>query len=124
MKRKIVILGVVVLLFLGPFILETYYIHHAVLTLMYIILTSSLRTIYISGQMSLGHAAFMAIGAYTSAMLAKHLGWTPWCTIPIGGVAAMVAGILIGFPFSRLRAIYFSMAVSYTHLTLPTKRIV
>jgi branched-chain amino acid transport system permease protein len=102
--------GVILFLFLCPFILESYYIHVAVLVFVYVMLTSSLRTVYISGQMSLGHAAFMAIGAYVSAMLAKRLGWTPWCTIPMGGLAAMVAGILIGFPFSRLRAIYFSMA--------------
>jgi branched-chain amino acid transport system permease protein len=114
MKRKGVgilgILGVVALLCLGPLILNTYFVHLAVLVFMYIILTSSLRTVYISGQMSLGHAAFMAIGAYTSAMLAKHLGWSPWCTMPLGAVAAMICGMLIGFPFSRLRAIYFSMA--------------
>jgi branched-chain amino acid transport system permease protein len=108
--RTFSIIGSIILLFLAPLFLETYYIHLAALVFVYIILTSSLRTIYISGQMSLGHAASMGIGAYTSAILAIHLGWTPWCTIPMGGLAAMVSGILIGFPFSRLRAIYFSMA--------------
>lgn len=102
--------GLIILLFLGPLFMGTYHIHLAMLVLMYIILTSSLRTIYISGQLSLGHAAFMGIGAYTSAILALRLGWTPWGTIPLGGLAAMTAAILIGYPLSRLRAIYFSMA--------------
>ena len=101
--------GLIILLLIAPLFIGSYYIHLAILVFIYVILTSSLRTIYISGQLSLGHAAFMGIGAYTSAILAKQLGWTPWGTIPIGGLAAMIAAILIGYPFSRLRAIYFSM---------------
>ena len=108
--KGIVYVCLIALLFTLPLFLGGYYIHLANLVMIYILLTASLRTIYISGQLSLGHAAFMGIGAYVSAILAKHLGWTPWCTIPIGGLSAMAAGILIGFPFSRLRAIYFSMA--------------
>lgn len=100
----------ILILCLAPLCLGSYHIHLAILILIYIILASSLRTIYISGQLSLGHAAFVGIGAYTSAILAKQLDWTPWVTIPLGGLAAMVAGILIGLPFSRLRAIYFTMA--------------
>jgi branched-chain amino acid transport system permease protein len=104
------IIAAVVIASVGPVFLSTYYIHLASLVFIYIMATSSLRIVYVSGQSSLGHAAFMAIGAYTSAMLAKHLGWNPWCTMPLGAITAMVCGILIGFPFSRLRAIYFSMA--------------
>lgn len=102
--------GLIILLCLAPLFMGSYSLHLAILVLMYIILTSSLRTIYISGQLSLGHAAFVGIGAYTSAILAIRLDWTPWGTILLGGLAAMVAGILIGLPFSRLRAIYFAMA--------------
>ncbi len=103
-------LGLIVLLFLGPLFVGNYYLHLALLTFIYIILTSSLRTIYISGQMSLGHASFMAIGAYISAILAKNFALPLWITIPLGGLAAALVGAGIGFPFSRLRAIYFSMA--------------
>lgn len=106
--------ALIILLFLAPLLLRGYYIHLANLVMIYVLLTASLRTIYISGQLSLSQAAFMGIGAYVSAILAKHLGWTPWCTIPIGGITAMTAGILIGFPFSRLRAIYFSMPASFS----------
>jgi branched-chain amino acid transport system permease protein len=100
----------IILLCLAPLFMGSYHIHLAILVLIYIILTSSLRTIYISGQLSLGHAAFVGIGAYTSAILAMRLDWMPWGTILLGGLAAMVAGILIGLPFSRLRAMYFTMA--------------
>jgi len=102
--------GVIIILLLLPLFIESpYLIHIFILTLIYIIATSSLRTVAISGQISLGHAAFMSIGAYTAGVVAKQLGWTPWVTIPLGGLATMAIGILIGYPFSRLRAIYFAM---------------
>lgn len=91
------------------FVQSVYYLHILILIFIYIIATSSLRTIANSGQISLGHAGFMGIGAYTSAVLAKQLGWTPWITMPLGGFATMAIAILVGYPFSRLRTIYFSM---------------
>jgi branched-chain amino acid transport system permease protein len=77
--------------------------------MLYIIVVSSLRTIALSGQVSVGHAAFMGIGGYFSGVVAKELGLTPWLTIPLGGLAAMLIAVLIGYPFTRVRAIYFSM---------------
>jgi len=51
----------------------------------------------------------MSIGAYTAGVVAKQLGWTPWVTIPLGGLVTMAMGVLVGYPFARLRAIYFAM---------------
>jgi branched-chain amino acid transport system permease protein len=108
--KAIICIGVIIILLLLPLVTQSpYYLHILILTFIYIIATSSLRTIAISGQLSLGHAGFMSIGAYVSAVLAKQLGWTPWLTIPLGGLATTVVAVLIGYPFSRLRAIYFSM---------------
>lgn len=100
----------IIVLLAVPLVLEGYYLHLGAMVFLYILLTSSLRTIFISGQMSLGHAGFMAIGAYTSAILAIRLGWPLLCTMLLGACAAALVAGLIGFPFSRLRAIYFSMA--------------
>ena len=90
-----------------------YFLHVCILILTYIIATSSLRTIYVSGQASVGHAAFMGIGAYTSAILSMRLGWSPWLTILIGAVGTTVVATLSGYLFSRLRAIYFSMVTLF-----------
>ena len=99
-----------ILLFLLPlFVTKPYYLHIFIITLLYIIVVSSLRTIALSGQVSVAHAAFMGIGGYFSGVLSKELGLTPWLTIPLGGLAAMVVAVLIGYPFTRVRAIYFSM---------------
>jgi branched-chain amino acid transport system permease protein len=105
-----VYVGLTIVLSLLPlFIKSPYSIHIAILTFIFIISASSLRAIAISGQISMAHAAFMGIGAYTAAVLSIRLGWTPWITIPLGGLAAMAIAVLIGYSFSRLRAIYFSM---------------
>jgi branched-chain amino acid transport system permease protein len=63
-----------------------------------------------SGQISLGNGAFMAVGAYTTALLAHHLGVSYWLTIPIAGLAAGIAGFLFGFPALRLSGIYLALA--------------
>jgi branched-chain amino acid transport system permease protein len=100
---------VIFLLLLPLIVPKPYYVHIFIRTLLYIIVVSSLRTIALSGQVSVAHAAFMGIGGYFSAIIAKDVGLTPWLTIPLGGLAAMFVAIVIGYPFTRVRAIYFSM---------------
>jgi branched-chain amino acid transport system permease protein len=102
--------GIVVILALLPtFIKSPYYLHVFILTFIYIIAAASLRLVITSGQMPLAHAAFMGIGAYVAAIPSKWFGWPPWLTIPIGALVAMGIGILIAYPFARLRALYYAM---------------
>ncbi len=101
--------GMVILSLLPVFMKTLYSYHIFILTFVYIIATSSLRTLATSGQISMCHAAFMSIGAYGSALLARDVGWSPWLTMPLGALGTMVVAVLIGFPFARVRAIYFSM---------------
>jgi branched-chain amino acid transport system permease protein len=111
--------GLVILLFLLPlFIGSVYYLHTFIITLIYTIAACSLRTILMSGQISIAHAAFMGLGAYVSAIFAKELAWTPWLTIPLGGLSALVVGVLAGYPLTRVRAIYFSMVSLFVGLAL------
>ncbi len=110
LTKPVGLASLIILLFLLPvFIKQPYYIHIFIVTMLYIIVVSSLRTVALSGQVSIGHAAFMGIGAYFSGVVSKELGLTPWLTIPLGGLAAMIIAILMGYPFTRVRAIYFSM---------------
>ncbi|MBN2062049.1 MAG: branched-chain amino acid ABC transporter permease [Deltaproteobacteria bacterium] len=102
--------GLVIILALLPlFIKSRYMIHIFILTFVYIIATVSLRTITISGQLPLAHAAFMGIGGYVAAVPSKWFGWPPCLTIPMGAFTAMAIGALIGYPFARLRALYYAM---------------
>jgi branched-chain amino acid transport system permease protein len=109
-RQAMVYLAVVVFLALLPMFIKSPYTYHIfILTFVYITATSSLRTLATSGQISMAHAAFMSIGAYTSAVLARYVGWSPWLTMPLGALATMLVAVLVGFPFSRVRTIYFSM---------------
>lgn len=63
-----------------------------------------------TGQISLGHSAFLAIGAYTTAVLASRFGAPFWMAIPAGGTVAALFGILLGFPCLRLKGLYLAMA--------------
>lgn len=55
------------------------------------------------GLVSLGHGAFMGIGAYVVTMLWNHAGITPWIGIPVAVVVSMAVGFMIGFPCFRFR---------------------
>ena len=63
-----------------------------------------------TGQISLGHAAFMAIGSYTVAILAKSYHLPFWILLPLAGGVSALAGILIGIPCLRLKGLYLAMA--------------
>ncbi len=102
--------GLTAIMFLLPVMgLSTYYIHVLIGIFIYMIGTASLRLTNISGQGSLGQAGFMCIGAYTSAILSKNLGWSPWLTMALATLLTFVIGFLVAIPFSRLRGIYFTM---------------
>jgi len=92
-----------------PFLIGSYTVHIFTLTFIYIIVSVSLRTIAISGQFPLAHGAFMGIGAYFSGMASKWLGWPVWVTIPLAAFVASGIGMLFGYPFSRLRSLYYAM---------------
>lgn len=63
-----------------------------------------------TGQISLGHAAFMAIGSYTTAILATSLHVPFWGALPLAGLISAAAGVTIGIPCLRLKGLYLAMA--------------
>ena len=62
-----------------------------------------------SGQISLGHTAFMGIAAFSAGHLATDLGWSSWLAMPVGALAAVPAGALIGFIAVRLHGLYLAL---------------
>jgi branched-chain amino acid transport system permease protein len=61
-------------------------------------------------QISIGHAGFMAVGAYTSGMLTAHLGWSFWAALPCAALMAGLVGILFGLPSLKVKGFYLIMA--------------
>jgi branched-chain amino acid transport system permease protein len=73
-----------------------------------------------SGQISLGHGAFMAVGAYTTAILMANHGVRDLWTIPVAAGVAGVIGLLAGVPALRLSGLYLALATFGIAVVLPT----
>ncbi len=72
-----------------------------------------------TGQISLGHSAFMAIGGYTTAILVADHGVRDLWTIPLAGLVAGVAGFLVGLPALRLSGLYLALATFGLAVAMP-----
>ncbi|HHX89325.1 MAG TPA: branched-chain amino acid ABC transporter permease [Paracoccus sp.] len=72
-----------------------------------------------SGQISLGHGAFYAIGAYAVAIMSHHYGVPYWIGIPVAGLITFVVGCLFGFPALRLEGHYLALATFALALAVP-----
>ena len=72
-----------------------------------------------TGQISLGHGAFMAIGGYTTAVLVGHHNVRDLWTIPLAGLIAGGAGLLFGLPALRLSGLYLALATFGFAVALP-----
>jgi branched-chain amino acid transport system permease protein len=73
-----------------------------------------------TGQISLGHGALMAIGAYTTATLVAHEHWRDVWTIPLAGLAAGMVGFLVGIPALRLSGLYLALATFALAVAMPS----
>jgi len=73
-----------------------------------------------TGQISLGHGALMAIGAYTTAALVVHEHWRDVWTIPLAGLAASIAGFIVGIPALRLSGLYLALATFALAVAMPS----
>ncbi len=78
--------------------------------LIYVMLGWGLNVVVgLAGLLDLGYVAFYAVGAYSSAILAKTVGLSFWLTLPLAGIFAALWGILLGFPVLRLRGDYLAI---------------
>jgi branched-chain amino acid transport system permease protein len=96
---------------LFPFVAGDYLLYLA--NLMGVLALSALGLnilIGFTGQISLGHAAFMGVGAYATAILASRLGVPFWLSIPAGGALACGAGMVVGVPSLRIKGLYLAIA--------------
>src|SRR6185295_2299490 len=86
-----------------PFMVSEYRTFQFTLVLIYSIALLGLNILTgFNGQISLGHGAFYAIGAYVDVILLDKAGFPFWATIPIAGAVCLVAGFLFGLPALRL----------------------
>ena len=87
-----------------------YLLHVLVIAFIYMMVNQAWNLVLgVSGIWSFAQIAIFAIGGYSSGLLALHLGLSPWITMPIGGLVAMVVGILLGIPAFRVTGIYVAL---------------
>lgn len=111
---------VIVLAVALPFFITNYRVFQFNMVLVYaiVLLGLNLLTGY-NGQISLGHGAFYAIGAYVAAILMDRLGWPYWSTIPVAGAVCFVVGFLFGLPALRLSGHYLALATFALGVAMP-----
>jgi branched-chain amino acid transport system permease protein len=111
---------VLVALCVLPFLVKNYRVFQFNLVLIYAIAVLGLNILTgFNGQISLGHGAFYAVGAYVAAMLMERLGLPYWATLPIAGLVCFGLGFLMGFPALRLGGHYLALATFAFGLAVP-----
>ena len=95
---------------LAPFFVSEYLIGELTLTLIWAIAGLGLMILVgQSGQVSLGHSAFMAIGAYSVVILQNKLGFSFLLALPSAGLISAIIGFLIALPTTKLHGIYLAI---------------
>jgi branched-chain amino acid transport system permease protein len=104
---------------IAPLTLSEYYV--SILNLILIAVVGALGLnilVGYTGQISIGHGAFMSVGAYTAANLVTQLHAPFWITIPAGGIMAALIGAIVGIPSLRIKGIYLAIATLAAQLII------
>jgi branched-chain amino acid transport system permease protein len=72
-----------------------------------------------NGQISLGHGAFFAVGAYTAAVLIDQANWPYWATLPVAAIVCFLVGYIFGLPALRLEGHYLALATFALAVAVP-----
>jgi branched-chain amino acid transport system permease protein len=115
-NAAVALLALLVALFAAPPLLTSYWLDVLCRIGIAIIGAMGLNLLTGStGQISLGHAAFLAVGGYATAALAGRFELPFFAVIPVAGALAAVVGMLFGIPSLRLRGLYLAMATLAAH---------
>src|SRR5712692_9088185 len=96
---------------IAPLALGEYYL--SILNLLLIAVVGALGLnilVGYTGQISIGHGAFMSVGAYTAANYEVRLGFPFWLALPLGGLMAALVGAIVGTPSLRIKGLYLAIA--------------
>lgn len=108
-KRATSCLLFMILAIFPIFTQDPYVLNILITTGIWTIAAWGVRLIMSTGQLTLGHAAYMAIGAYTSALLVMKVGLSFWVAFPLAGVISTLVALLIGYLTLRIKGVYFAI---------------
>lgn len=120
-RRELIVLAVLLVAAVAlPFVVSNYRTFQFTLVLIYAIALLGLNMLTgYNGQISLGHGAFYAIGAYCTAVLMDKFGVPYWLTLPVAGAVCLLVGFLFGLPALRLEGLYLALATFALGVSLP-----
>ncbi|MFN3736856.1 branched-chain amino acid ABC transporter permease [Hydrogenophaga sp.] len=102
------------------FVLKGYQLFQATMVLAYAIALLGLNMLTgYNGQISLGHGAFFALGAYAAGILMEHAGAPYWATVPAAAVVCLAVGYLFGRPALKLEGLYLALATFALGVAMP-----
>jgi branched-chain amino acid transport system permease protein len=121
MRAKAVVIGLVALaIALIPFVLSDYHRSQGADVAVYAMAILGLNVVTgYTGQISIGHGAFMALGGYTTAILTHDHGWNDIATLPIALIVGFVAGVIVGVPALRFHGAYLALLTFAFALAVP-----
>ena len=103
--------GFLVFMFILPIFLSVYWLSVLNLIAITIIIVHGLNVLTgYCGQISLGQAAFVAVGSYTSAILSTNFGWSFWLCLPIAAIVSGLIGVIFGVSATRVKGFYLAVA--------------
>ena len=118
--RWIVALALIALASVLPFAVSNYHVFELTLVMIYAIAVLGLNILTgYNGQISLGHGAFFAAGAYTAAILMHHYGVPYWATVPPAALICFALGVLFGLPALRFEGPYLALVTLAMALATP-----
>lgn len=105
------LIGFLILLFLIPLFSNNQVLSLLIIIAMSVIAAHGLNILTgLCGQLSVGHAAFVGVGAYASGILATKVGMPFWFALPCAGIIAGLAGVVFGAPALRIKGFYLALA--------------
>ena len=109
-KKRLSSWSLFIIIAVFPFFTQDPYVLNILITTgIWTVAAWGVRLIMSTSQLTLGHAAYMAIGAYASALLVMRVGLSFWIAFPLAGIISALVALLIGYPTLRIKGVYFSI---------------
>src|SRR5215469_4000164 len=119
-NAPVAILVFLLALIVPIFVFSNYHLFQLTMVVVYAIAILGLVILIgFDGQISLGHGAFYAIGAYVTAILMYQYNVPYWATLPVSAVVCLIVGFLIGLPALRLGGLYLALTTFALAVAVP-----
>lgn len=119
-QRWLLVAGGIILALAPLWVLESFHLFQLTMAVIMALAVLGLNIVTgYNGQISLGHGAFFAVGAYCTAILMSHFDWSFWWTLPVSAAVCATIGFGIGFPALRLAGHYLALTTFALAVAIP-----